>query len=381
LNKLPKFAHIGSICLLQAALQVAFASRCGAMDAWRVDFRAAQSFELRTDYQQAAAAYGRALKQLPTSDDNGRAMVEAALAADFIMLKQYDKGLAHGEQTVQIVRRLRERNKLEPDVLLGVEGLRDACQDHLSQYIYQDRKLAKYDEISKLKEALAAASGLDRLRSVSQRHADVRMFIAAVKDDEALTKLQKILKEVSSRSPEYWPLMMEIASIKAKHGHPDAAVEAKKEMRKRYSEHDVLCLFGKSQYWVGDYSGAIATLDHAIANLKQRKDNTLHDELQIQELYISLFLDQANQKQAEPHFRRQVALLSGNPRDKEALLAAKKSLSTCLRQLHRDKEADAVYKMKDMPDRPDDQFFLTDEDKAALKKSQSQAQLKTEQKP
>jgi hypothetical protein len=174
---------------------------------------------------------------------------------------------------------------------------------------------------------------------------------------------------------------MEIASIKAKHGQPDMAVEVKKEMRKRYSDHDVLCFFAKSQYWVGDYSGAIATLDHAIANLKQRKDNTLHDELQIQALYISLFLDQCNFKHAEPHLRRQVALLSVDPRDKEALLGAKRSLSTCLRQLHRDKEADAVLSVKDMPERPDDQFFLTDEDKAALKKSQSKNQLKTEPRP
>jgi hypothetical protein len=40
-----------------------------------------------------------------------------------------------------------------------------------------------------------------------------------------------------------------------------------------------------------------------------------------------------------------------------------------------------VFTMKDEADRPDNQFFLTDEDKAALKKSQSKGQLKTEHKP
>lgn len=364
-----------------AALQAVFAPRCQALDAWRENVRAAQSLEVHADYQQAAAKYESALKQLPAADDNDRAVLEAALAIDFIKLRQIDKGLYHGNQTLQVIRRLKARHNLDGETLISVDALMDACTRDFPEIRQQDRSRARNEDIRKLCEELAIATASDCSETASSGIHDLRSYIAYGKNKEALIALQNNLNRVDGRSPKYWPLRLKMASIKARQGHPEFVEEAKKEMRLKFSENEVVCSLAESQFWALDYGAAIATLDHALANLKQRKDDTVHDEAKIQSIYSRVYIEQGSPRLAEPHVRRWMDILSRNPEDKPELDDAKRTLAFCLRQLHRDKEANAVLGAEGMKGRADYEFMLSDEEKAALKKFQSKTHSKTEKKP
>lgn len=343
-----------------------------AIELWKEKKNEASGLESRRNYLQAAELYQAALKALPASEENAKAKIEAAIAMDFIALKQYDKGFSFGEDAAHIARTLRLQHRLDPDVLLSLQYLLEAC-DPASAALsgpFESRHMMD-QKFVKFKLILSQTLNPKDPKIINQQIAYARTFVALRNDDRAEKEMSQILDELSPKSWMYKQVQLAIAGLQEKHGH--TSKYASQFLSSHKSKTGSLTAIAEGKFWAADYAGARSTLIRAMGTLSGTRAEKIYSEVQINKVYADMCIDCADWKGAEPYYRRNVALLDQDPLTKPALDGAKSQLATCLKQQNRLKEA-AVMQPKNKRNQKYMErynFILTDEEKADLAKEQA----------
>lgn len=343
-----------------------------AIELWREKKNLASSYEGKHDYHRAAEFYEAALKSLPASEENAKARIEAALAVDLLTLKEYDRAFELGEDAVHIARSLKAHNRLDPDVLLGLQYLLEACGPALAR-ISGPRTHDLENKLIRLKILLRQASNPRDPRIKDERITYARTFVALHNEEQAIKELSALLSELSPESEMYREIQLAIAGLQEKRGHKNKF--ASEYLRTHKPESEALRRVASGKFYAGDYKGAQTLLDRAMTKLSGTRSEKTWEEVRINELYANLNLDHRDWKGAEVYMRRNVHLLSKDPKDSEKLYFAKLRLADCLRHQNRLEEAAAMQphrknkRDKKYMERYD--FILTDEEKAALAKEEA----------
>ncbi len=343
-----------------------------SIELWKERRNLASSFESKHNYLKAAETYQAALKLVPGSEENAKAKIEAAIALNLITAEKYDDAFSYGEAAARASRVLKMQNRLDPDVLLSLQYLLEACDAvRIPLSVPYKRRHTLNQKFTKLTLLMRQAINPDDPSIYNRRIGYARTFVALQNDDQAEKELSQILGELSSKSKLRRQVQLAIAGLQAKHGR-----KSKFEidfLRTHKPESEALRKVADGKLWAGDYAGARALLDQAMTRLSGTKAEKLHQEVDINLAYASLKIDNADWKGAEPFIRHSVALLSKDPKDTEKLNGVKFQLATCLKEQKRFKEAEAL-----QPPKPDRNkyverynFILTDEEKAELAKVQN----------
>ncbi len=345
-----------------------------AIELWREKKNLASSFEGKHDYQHAADLYQSALKLLPASEENTKAKIEAALAMDLIALKQYDRAFRFGEDAVQIARHLKAHNGLDPDVLLSLQYLLESCTPTAAGFSGSAvRRHTLEQMLTKLTWQLRQVINPHDPGIIDNRIAYARTFVALGNEEQAQNELRAVLSEFSPKSEKYRNVKIALAAMQEKHGQKNTF--ASEYLRTHKPESEALRRVAEGKMWTGDYRGAAALLDRAMTKLTGTRSEKSHEEVRINRIYANLRIDRADWKGAEPYFRRNVTLMTKDPKDLEALNLAKFQLSECLKNQKRFDEAAALLsekrnkRDKKYMERYD--FMLTDEEKAELAKDEA----------
>jgi hypothetical protein len=356
------------VCIAQLWL-----SPCAnAIELWKEKKNSASSFELKHDYQRAADLYQAALKLLPANEENAKAKIESAIALDLIALKQYDKAFSFGEDAAHIARTLRTQHRLDPDVLLSMQYLFEACESASAELSGPyERRHTLEQQFTKLKLILSKALNPNDPKIIDQQIAYARTFVALRNDARAEKEMSQILNELSPKSKRYKDVQLAIAGLQEKHGHTSKF--ASEYLRRHNSKTEAMRAVADGKFWAGDYAGARAMLKLAMGTLSGTRAEKIFNEVRINQLYASMCIDHADWKGAEPYYRRNVALSAKDPLTKPAMDSAKFQLANCLTQQNRLKEAAVLQprNKRDLRYMERYNFILTDEEKAALAKQQA----------
>lgn len=90
-----------------------------------VKFDRARDFELKQNHDMAVENIQNALQALPAGEENARAKIEAALAINLLAQNTFQQALRYGENAARAARILKQENRLDADVLLSLQYLRE----------------------------------------------------------------------------------------------------------------------------------------------------------------------------------------------------------------------------------------------------------------
>ncbi|MBX9951301.1 MAG: hypothetical protein K2Y39_19185 [Candidatus Obscuribacterales bacterium] len=339
---------------------------------WKQKSDKASGFESRKEFGKAAELYKEALRLLPAGEQNGKAKIEASLAANLFNLRKYDEALAYGEDAAQIARQLQQEKKLDPDVLINLNYLQENCSQHnRNNSVYSARSHELDNKAFRLSLTLKQMVNPNDSKLYYDWITYARTFLSLGRDAEAVQELKKLLKILSPKSERYENVQLCLAALESKHGRL-TKLETD-YMRRVKPEAKAIAKVAECKLWAADYKNAVALLDKAAQKISKSPDRNVLETVEINRVRASIKMDLADWKGAELYLRQNVELLTKYGKEESILRGARLLLAHSLDKQNRVAEADAIRNgnLKKKGSKRNYDFIFTDEERAALQKERS----------
>lgn len=335
---------------------------CYAEEDGKALLKAGETADLVHNVKRAAECYEKALALLPPADGNARVRAEAQLAIDLISMRRYGEARRHGFGVAKTVRDLSDSRKLDPDLLITINTLTEACRSVRAPELPEP---ARRDTLQQFQDvAIALSSSVADSDTVNQMFDDARVHVARLHDDKAEQALKQLLKMPQADAKFSMEIRAAIAALQNKHGKPKMEQDLLAELERKTSPIEARLILARGQIWAGDYNAMKTTLDEALKKLPKDPTENKRLECKINDAFILGLGDTANLKAEEGYIRRNLALVKG---DSVLTTEYQRKLAYVLRLMKRDKEAAAIDPRTNGTTRYD--FIFTDEEKAAMKKA------------
>lgn len=348
-----------------------FAQAGIAAEPWRELKKTGDIFELRKNRAQAAQKYERALRLVPSTDLNNKAIVEAELAVNLLELRQYEKAKPFCEDLIKTVANLRAANALDSDVLLGVSQVKEACSHVVpNKDLTYERRQRLGQTYHRIWIELSEASGNRRDDVIGRWLAYTRGFIALSEFENAEKALLKTLDKIGERHPQYETVRLDLAALQKRLKRPAMFSELSTKLKAKYGAAEAAVRLANAQYYVADHSGAKTTVDKALVALNDKEESMALEKAKLLEILAATRADYGDLEGLEKYLRQIVAVLSKNHKDTKEYRVSCEKLAKVLRMQGRKREADAFDSRHSDGVLKEYEFILTDSEREELKKLQ-----------
>lgn len=286
-----------------------------AHETWQSIKSDADMLSTKGNFRAAAGGYERALALCPQARENDRVDMQLALATAYNHLMEIDKAVSVLKDANIVLKQLKKKNTLDPQVLVNLQTLIETCDkgyDPATSYEKRTRYKARMTEAVNNICADVYPRGLTTKRKLAY----ARSFIANGDLPGCLKSLEELygsIKKSNSSDPLLSQCEWGLAAVQQRLGKPQLmATLANREM-KLHSQARVLGEVANANLWAANYDEGKRNLDKALLLLK-RKPNRDDSEL-ILNVYIDICQDVADYKAEEIWQRKRLALFApGEPK-------------------------------------------------------------------
>lgn len=357
--------NVRRVMIVFASAAWAGASAAVAQGDWHAMLKNAETADLRHQYGPAIAAYKQALASIPQTEGNARAKAEAALSLALLSSRQYRDAATYGKHAVEVAQGARASGKFDPDVLVALKMLDDACEDLSGSGLPAGSRGSDLVAFTDLANTVRPVFHPPD-RSVAHLVARSRELAGAKEYDHAEIALKKILAE--SHPSEDWRLLIQmyIAEMEFRQGRKELQDKLVREYKVKYSEARAMRILAETKMWLFDMNAARACIDKAGRALNGKD---WLEESKVNEDTFTILRYKREFALAERCLRSDIAMLSNHKEASKELEHAKFTLAQFLKAQNRQHDADLVYPP---PNRAKDyDFMLTDEERAAIAKERA----------
>ena len=193
------------------------------------------------------------------------------------------------------------------------------------------------------------------------------------RDKEAEAELINLSKGLPPDSAKRKTVLLCIDALRAKHGQ---TVKYEQEfLRETKPTTMAMRVVSECKLWAADYKGAVAMLDRAKLIIRGNAEEQPKEMVEINRSYASIKTDVNDWKGAEPYFRKNIVLLSKDPKNIGKLNSDRIQLARCLREQNRLAEAEELEReaKRSRPSRKNRyDFIFTEQEQSALEKERAQ---------
>jgi len=340
---------------------------------WKQKSNTASGCELRKEHAKAAQLYEEALKLLPPSDLNSRAKLEASVAANLLAVHSYDRAVEMGKHAAHLAKDLKRANKLDPDVLLNLNYLQECCEKYKMSAEFKARGHELDNKLVGLSLMLRQIVNPQDPFIFDDYLIFARTYVGMHRDKEAEAELINLSKRLPPDSAKRKTVLLCIDALRAKHGQ---TVKYEQEfLRETKPTTMAMRVVSECKLWAADYKGAVAMLDRAKLIIRGNAAEQLKEMVEINRSYASIKTDVNDWKGAEPYFRKNIVLLSKDPKNIGKLNSDRIQLARCLREQNRLAEAEELEReaKRSRPSRKNRyDFIFTEQEQSALEKERAQ---------
>ena len=349
-----------------------WAPATGAHETWQSIRSDADTLSAKGNFRAAAGGYERALALCPQARENDRVDMQLALATAYNNLREVDKAEVILRDANIVLKKLKAKNTLDPQVLVSLQTLIEACDrgyDTGTSYEKRVRFKASMTEAVNKICADVYPRGLTTKRKLNY----ARSLIANGDLPGCLKNLQELndsIKKSNASDPLLFQCEWGLAAVQQRLGKPQLMATLANRERKVHSEAHVLCEMANANLWAANYDEGKRNLDKALLLLK-RKPNRDDSEL-VLNIYIDICQDVADYKAEEIWQRKRLALFSP---DQPKYLSCQRGLAHNLRHQKRFADADKITPKGGhhrTGARTEWEWFLTDKEKEDVARADAQ---------